>query len=229
MDQPGLDRVQHDAALRGLTRIHQWSGLVGRFWKPIRSFLKQRLEQQQTLQRESTFRIMDVGCGDGYLTRRLAARARRDGWAVEFALCDFSETAIELASQRCMEESVAATCHVVDVLKDDLPGSADVVVCSLFLHHFSESEVVTILRRMNAAGGLVIIEDLRRTRLGYWLAVIVVRLLSRSPVVHFDGPVSVTNAFTIDEMRSLCQQAGLANFSFVRRWPQRFVLTWSRV
>jgi hypothetical protein len=52
--------------------------------------------------------------------------------------------------------------------------------------------------------------------------------LSRSPVVRHDGPVSVAAAFSLAEARMLAQRAGLYGASLVRRWPCRFLLSWSR-
>ena len=46
----------------------------------------------------------------------------------------------------------------------------------------------------------VVISDLRRSRSGFVIAWIGTRLLSRSPVVHYDGPVSVRAAWTIREL-----------------------------
>jgi hypothetical protein len=54
------------------------------------------------------------------------------------------------------------------------------------------------------------------------------RLLSRSPVVHVDGPRSVAAAFTPAEALDLAQRAGLTGATVVRRWPCRFLLTWRR-
>ena len=64
--------------------------------------------------------------------------------------------------------------------------------------------------------------------LGYGLAWIGCRLLSRSPMVHVDGPLSVQNAFTVDEARSLANKSGLQSARIVKHWPQRFLMTWQR-
>ncbi|MCA9021331.1 MAG: hypothetical protein KDA74_14375, partial [Planctomycetaceae bacterium] len=55
------------------------------------------------------------------------------------------------------------------------------------------------------------------------------RLLTRSPVVHTDGPLSVAGAFTVNEIKELAGQAGLDGFQITRHWPQRWLLKWSRV
>jgi len=74
-----------------------------------------------------------------------------------------------------------------------------------------------------------LINDLVRCRAGLILARAGTRLLSCSDVVHVDGPRSVEGAFTMAEVLSLAEKAGLRNAVAQRRWPFRFLLTWERV
>ena len=115
------------------------------------------------------------------------------------------------------------------MLNDQLPGGYDAVVCTLFLHHLSDAEATALMRQMAAAAGrLVVVCDLARSKIGWWLTYAGTRLLTRSPVVHVDGPLSVQAAFTVDEIRSLAAQAGLTDCRIQRRVPFRFVLSWWR-
>ena len=62
-----------------------------------------------------------------------------------------------------------------------------VVFSTLFLHHLSEDDAVSFLRRMaDNARRLVVVLDLERTRLGYLLAYAGVRVLTTSDVARFD-------------------------------------------
>jgi len=67
-----------------------------------------------------------------------------------------------------------------------------------------------------------------RTRFGYALAWAGGRLLTRSPIVHTDGPLSVRAAFTLDEFGTLAERAGLRGATFRRHWPQRFLFAWRK-
>src|SRR5437763_1778104 len=81
-----------------------------------------------------------------------------------------------------------------------------------------ESDALTMLRHMrDAAAELVLVNDLERSRLGFALAWVACRLLSRSPVVHFDGPASVRSAFTPKEALALAERAGLTGAKVGRR------------
>jgi 2-polyprenyl-3-methyl-5-hydroxy-6-metoxy-1,4-benzoquinol methylase len=116
-----------------------------------------------------------------------------------------------------------------DVIRESLPAGYDLVTCSLFLHHLTEEEAVTVLERMKEAARIaVVVSDLRRSRAGYLLAWAGTRILTRSSIVHFDGPVSVRAAFTLDEALMLANRAGLAGARVESCWPYRYLLTWRR-
>jgi hypothetical protein len=102
-----------------------------------------------------------------------------------------------------------------------------VIMSSLFCHHLSDEEVVMLLGKMaKATRHLLLINDLRRCRAGWFLAHTASRLLTRSRVVHTDGPRSVRAAFRLDEMRELSRRAGLETAKVTRCWPCRFLCEW---
>ena len=74
----------------------------------------------------------------------------------------------------------------------------------------------------------LLVHDLIRSRLDLLLTWIGTRLLSRSAIVHIDGPLSVGGAFQLDEVAHLATAAGLAGAQISRFWPERFLLSWSR-
>jgi 2-polyprenyl-3-methyl-5-hydroxy-6-metoxy-1,4-benzoquinol methylase len=222
MDQPGLDVAAHDQALQGLRRINTISGAVGCLFTPVQA-LAAALDHSRPL------RILDVACGGGDNTIALAERCRRNGLAVQVDGCDRSEQAVTIASRQAAARPLGSTFFQADVLVDPLPAGYDVMVCSLFLHHLEGADAVELLRRLGrSCRHLVLVNDLIRSPLGYGLAWVGCRLLSRSPIVHFDGPVSVQGAFRMDEALDLAGRAGLGGARIQRHWPERFLLSWRR-
>jgi 2-polyprenyl-3-methyl-5-hydroxy-6-metoxy-1,4-benzoquinol methylase len=221
MDDPGLDPQRHREALRGLEHINRASA-------PARSFRKALLTLAQ--ERPGTaVRVLDVATGAGDTPIRLAQWARRTGVALHLAGCDRSRVAVDYARSRAAEAGVTVTFAVRDVLADGLPGGHDALTCSLFLHHLAEAQAVWLLRNMSrATRRLVLVNDLSRGPLGYLAAEVGSRLLSRSEVVHADGPASVRAGFTPREARELAAAAGLSGASVRRCWPFRWLLTWRR-
>lgn len=221
MDDPALDAHRHLAALRGLERINAWSGTVGVLWRAIEPELRSRRDEGLP-----PLRLLDVATGSGDVPCWLAATARRQGLALEVLACDFSHRAIDIA-RRQRSRSPDVRFFVADAMHHPLPR-VDVITACLFLHHVPTPSIVPLLRRLAERSDRLLVDDLRRTRLGFILAWAGTRLLSRSPVVHEDGPRSVRNALTIAEMRAFAAEAGLAGATVVSHWPQRFLLDWRR-
>ena len=159
----------------------------------------------------------------------LSARAARAGLDIRIEGSDVSSEAMSFARARATARGAAIRFWTLDALNEPIPDGYDVVTCSLFLHHLDEAGAIALLSKMaNAAGRLVLVNDLVRSRIGYVLAWVGCHLLSRSPIVRHDGPVSVAGAYTIPEVAELADLAGLAGASVTRQWPCRFLLHWNR-
>ena len=216
MDDPSLDPALHEQALSALSRINRISltdrhvaGEVDRLWAAG----------------ERPVRILDVGCGDADVLVRVGARARERGIDVELHGCDMSPVALDRARRRASASDVALVLSRLDVTREPLPGDRfSLVTCSLFLHHFTEDDAVALLGRMAAATRTMLVQDLRRTRLGLLMAWVGILGLTRSPVVHVDGLLSVHAAFTLREAAGLCARAGLSEAQVTSCWPQRFLI-----
>jgi 2-polyprenyl-3-methyl-5-hydroxy-6-metoxy-1,4-benzoquinol methylase len=219
MDQPGLAADAHNAALAGLSRANRLSLAVSTLWRPLAARIKADPERR--------WRLLDVACGAGDVPLGIARRAAVAGLPLDVAGCDLSETAVAHATRDAVAAGLRAEFFPRNVLADGLPDGFDFVTCSLFLHHLDAPDAVTLLRSIGrAAGTLGVVSDLRRTRVGYAMAYAVTRLVTRSRIVHIDGPLSVRAAFTIDEARRLADESGLSGRVTVRpAWPQRFLMT----
>jgi hypothetical protein len=102
------------------------------------------------------------------------------------------------------------------------------MISNLFLHHLAHDDAVVLLKKMSEAAPALVVNDLARGPAGYAAAVVGTRLLSRSPVVHTDGPRSVRAAFTVGEARLLAQRAALDGARVEPVFPYRWRLDWGR-
>lgn len=219
MDEPDIDPAAHRAALSALTRINVLSRSAEILWSSIRSLAERNPGR--------AIRVLDVATGSGDVPIRLWRKAKSAGVPLAVAGCDISPTAVQNAIENARETNIRFFAH--DVIREPLPTGYDVVTCSLFLHHLSEEDAVIVLTRMReSAREQVLVNDLERSRLGFILAWLGCHLLTRSPVVHFDGPASVRSAFTPKESLALAERAGLHGATFSRHWPCRYLLSWRR-
>ncbi len=222
MDDPALDEASHRHALTSLGRINWLSRSDKAVWKLLKS-----LAASSTPDR--SLKILDIAAGGGDLAIRLSNLAQRDGVSLKIDCCDISPTALQFATdQAAASNRDDIRFFQSDALNEPFPQpNYDVVMCSLFLHHLNEGDAIRLLQRMKqTATQLVLVDDLRRTKFGYWLAWLGCRILTRCHVVHVDGPMSVEGAFTTKEAKSIAEQAGLTNANLKHRWPQRFLMTW---
>jgi 2-polyprenyl-3-methyl-5-hydroxy-6-metoxy-1,4-benzoquinol methylase len=216
MDALDLEPGAHRRALDGLARLNRWSFAARLLSKPV-------LSMEGNCH---PLRVLDVACGGGDVTVGLARladeRAFVDG-------CDLSPRAVEIATARARRANVPSTFFASDVIRDPLPESYDVLVCSLFLHHLEAAEVTDLLRRMaHAARVGIVVGDLERGWPGFLLAAIATRVLTRCPVVRTDALLSVRAAFSREELRKLADDADLEAASLEPCWPWRQRLVWRR-
>jgi 2-polyprenyl-3-methyl-5-hydroxy-6-metoxy-1,4-benzoquinol methylase len=221
MDQPDLDQARHWQALHGLERINWLSNSAGILWPSIR-----RLALEVG---DRPLHILDVACGAGDVNIALSRKAARAGLQITCEGADISVRAVEYARQQADAAQAPIRFFQMDALADDFPNAYDVVFSSLFLHHLHEEQAVILLGRMaQASRKFVLISDLVRSRLAWTAAFVVTRLMTRSDVVHIDGPLSARAAFTPKEALALAHRAGLEGAMVVRRWPFRFLLSWNK-
>lgn len=221
MDQPGLDPKEHAKALMGLRRINAISRCSAGLFRPI--------EALAITQPAKPLRVLELACGGGDTAIDLALMAKRKGLSLDIHACDLNPEAVAIAQTNAVRRQAALTVFTADALaKPTDHNSFDVVYCTLFAHHLDELDVVRLLEVMALRSRkLVLVDDLIRSRLGFALAWIGTRLLSRSWVVHTDGPLSVRAALQPDEMKSIAMQAGLNNAQIKRSWPERYLLSWA--
>jgi ubiquinone/menaquinone biosynthesis C-methylase UbiE len=148
---------------------------------------------------------------------------------VRLTLCDRSETCLQAARQRAAAAGFEpVTTARLDATAEPLPV-ADLVTCSLFLHHLERGQVVEVLQRLGqATGRLLVINDLERSRGGLLAAWLACRLLTRSPIVRYDGPVSARAAWSRSELRSMAEEAGLTGATVASAPAWRMRLVWRR-
>lgn len=216
MDDPSLSEWEHLRALHGLRRINRWTGNARAAWVPIRELAFSLGLHQMSL--------LDIATGAGDVPIQLCRYATASGMTLQIDACDLSHRALALA-ERSLTEKNSIELFPLDIIKDSIPKQYDVVMCTTFLHHLSDTNAVVALRKMHdAARKRVVVVDLERGAWNWILVSLGCHLFSRSHVVHFDGPQSIRAAFTMKEIQSLAKKIGFRRFRVTRSWPCRFVL-----
>ncbi len=223
MDDPTLDYSSHAEALRGLGRLNLISTSAASLWAQIKPLAQQKQQQSKPL------RILDIATGGGDIPVTLLKAAAADGVKIEIVGSDLSQSSIKYASQHALEKQVSVDFIQLDALQDELPPDFDVAMTNLFTHHLDPPDVIKLLIKMaGAAKQMVLVNDLVRSEMSYALVWLGTRLLSRSQIVQYDGPVSVQGSFTGTEFLQMAKEAGLEGCKIKPCPPCRQILIWQR-
>jgi 2-polyprenyl-3-methyl-5-hydroxy-6-metoxy-1,4-benzoquinol methylase len=176
-----------------------------------------------------TLRILDVGTGGADIPLAVAQWARRHGHRVRIVGLDVHPTILRYASR------AVAGIPEVDVVAGNAleapirPGSVDVALCSLVLHHLPEDAVVTLFRRLSELVRLgFVVSDFRRGWLAWAAVWLVTRAVSSNRMTRHDGPLSVRRAYTPAELAHLATRADLPDMRWHRAPAFRQVGVWNR-
>lgn len=173
---------------------------------------------------KKTYHIVDFGCGGGGILKHLARWARAESRKVKLTGVDINPIAIDYLTNNC--SAYPEIEGVVSNYKNYLTSvsGVDIVHCSLFCHHLEEDELIDLFRDLNKYTCGFVINDLQRSRIAYWGAWLMPRLLNGTYLSRHDGPVSVQKAFTRDELVNLLHVAGVKNATVNCRWAFRYLV-----
>jgi len=212
LDAPVHDPAELAANLRDIRRFNRRFGGVAPVLHHLPSLLANVPADREAV-------VLDLATGSGDIPRAVLRWAGRHGRQMHVVASDVSEEILTIAARE-LAGVPGVTLARYDARAVPLPdGSADVVLCSLALHHFPPNEAVAVLREMDRLGHAgFIVNDLARGRAGYAGAWLAAHALTRNRLTRHDGPLSVLRAYTPDELTALLAQAGIRGAT-VHRHP----------
>lgn len=169
--------------------------------------------------------ISDWGCGGGDSLRVLADWARKKNLKLNFVGVDATASAMEYARQKALAYPEISFIHA-DVLSEDLhENQFDIVISSLFTHHFENETWIQLIQKMlHCSNYAVIVNDLHRHWFAYHSIGMLTQLFSKSPMVKHDSKLSVLRGFTKSEISNLLSKAGVTNYHLEWKWAFRWQL-----
>lgn len=171
--------------------------------------------------------ILDVGCGGGLFTQRLAQRYPN---ALVIG-SDISATAIAIAKDSLANASPPLpNLDFIVPPTPELhfpPHSFDVVTTTLVCHHLSDDSLISFLKKAcSIAKQRVIINDLHRHLLAQIGFKAIAPLLFRNRLISHDGLLSIKRAFTRDDWWRYLDAAGIdrGRCSVTWHWAFRWMV-----
>jgi 2-polyprenyl-3-methyl-5-hydroxy-6-metoxy-1,4-benzoquinol methylase len=170
--------------------------------------------------RKREIRILDIGCGDGEILRRIKDYGNKRNFSLDLTGIDLNQDVITVASQR--SPSGIRFIHG-DIFADRENKTYDIIINSLTMHHLTDQEIVKLMRWMtNHARIGWSISDLHRRSFAYYFAMCFVRLAGLNHVICHDAPLSVARGFRRRDWIDLLSHAELNINSTQLSWYPNF-------
>ena len=172
--------------------------------------------------KNKTITIVDLGCGNGDILRDISKFGRKNNYSFKLVGIDANLAAIEYAKELSKEYSELSF-KTIDVLSEDFKKqSYDVVLCTLFLHHFKNEELISFLKTTtNKATIGVVVNDLHRHKLAYYLFKLI-GFFIKNKMVRKDGLTSVLRAFKRKDLENIAKEMKV-HFSVQWKWAFRYL------
>lgn len=205
-----------DQTLLELEVVNKWLGGNSITIHAISQLLKNHIEAQEIT-------IVDLGCGGGDMLRIIEVWGKKRKLKMKLIGIDANPYIISFAKKNLIDYPHIQF-QTMNIFSSDFQNQKyDIVLGTLFYHHFSAEELVKFFRHLkdNVRLGFII-NDIHRHWLAYYSIKLLTQTLSKSAMVKYDAPLSVLRAFKKSELKHILQAAQIENFTIQWRWAFRW-------
>lgn len=216
MDDLNMEGEELASTLRQIANVNRWLGGTALILNGIKKIIEKGKKSE-------TLKIADFGCGGGEILREIAIWARKN--QIKLELTGFDANAYTIAYAKAQSAAFSEIKYEqLDIFEfEAIQNQFDISLCSLFLHHFNDAQILMIIKKLYAASSkAVLINDLQRSKLAYNLFKLVTFVLSASKMVRHDGLLSIRKSFRKNELKSLATEASVNKFTINWKWAFRY-------
>ena len=197
-----------------LENINRWLGGNAMTVKSLKKVLKNHPKEQELT-------IADIGCGHGDILRDVAKFGRKNGYKMRLIGMDANPTAIAYAKKLSTEFSELSFITEDIFSKEFKERTFDVVLATLFLHHFKEDPLVSFLENtLRQTKIAILVNDLHRHTLAYYLFMLLSVFIKNKMIIE-DGLTSVLRGFKRKDLVKISQRIQVKS-QISWKWAFRF-------
>ncbi|HLZ17792.1 MAG TPA: methyltransferase domain-containing protein [Cyclobacteriaceae bacterium] len=180
---------------------------------------------RQTFPGAKTVSMADLGCGSGEMLRLIATKANQEHWKTQLTGIDANPHIIDYARSHSLDFANIRF-EALNIFSGEFQALRfDVIIATLFIHHFSEEELIHLFSLWKKQAAAIIVNDIHRHPVAYFSIKWLTSVFSKSSMVRYDAPLSVLRAFTREEIKSILAKAGIENYKLKWKWAFRWQLT----
>lgn len=197
-----------------LENINRWLGGNLMTVKALKKVLKNHPKEQELI-------IADIGCGHGDILRDVAKFGRKNGYKMKLIGMDANPTAIAYANE-LSTEFPELSFKTEDIFSEAFKNRKfDVVLATLFLHHFKEAQLVSFLGNTLKQTKIgIVVNDLHRHKLAYYLFMLLSVFIKNNMIIE-DGLTSVLRGFKRNELMHISNKLKVKS-QISWKWAFRF-------
>ena len=214
MDDFNISGLELRKTLITLGRINKWLGGNRVTLNGINKVLNGHPKEQPIT-------ILDLGCGGGDILRDVAELGIRRGYSFKIIGIDANKNTLGYAKEFSQSFPDIKFLHC-DIFSNEFERlEYDLVLTSLFLHHFDDIRLESLLKRILEKASIgIVVNDLHRHPIAYFLF----RLLcvfTTNKMVKEDGLISILKGFKRDELMTISENIG-AGYTIKWKWAFRY-------
>lgn len=214
LDQPDCDPALAAASYHFMERVNVRFGGI----RIVKCFLAAETAGRPI---HTPLRILDIGSGSCDIPLAVSRWAHVNAIPLHITCLEKADPAIDIA-RRQLAHADAPAVHLLqeDVFTHQPTEPYDYAMASMCLHHFSNAQILTLLKRLRGfvISG-VLINDLRRSRWSSLAARLLLAGTRAQPGVQHDALLSIRRGFKIGELTDLLRQLGDVTVSVkAARW-----------
>ena len=167
--------------------------------------------------------IIDLGCGNGDMLRKIADFGIKNGYEFKLIGIDANAYTVNHAMHLSADyKNIEFLCEDIFTIESS-KLACDVILCTLTLHHFSESEILFILNRFKEVTKLgIVVNDLQRSAIAYRLFQLLCVLFQLNRMSREDGLVSILRGFKKQELETFSKKLDFKNYNIQWKWAFRY-------
>ena len=177
----------------------------------------------KTEHRTSKLKIADLGCGGGDMLMIMANWAKKKGVNAQFIGIDANDFMIDFGTKRTVNYPNISYLHQDIYSEQFKEKSFDIVTMTLFCHHFSDENLITLLQQLRKQTRIgIVINDIHRHWFAYHSIAWITKLFLKSYLVKNDAKLSVWRAFIREDLEKIIQKSGFTKYSIRWKWAFRW-------